>query len=290
MRRRKICKKSKKEDGKGEKRAKHASNDIINILSNIQYNYYFYKIVHYQKNRPIYSNRLFHLCFMLKYYNNTLRFIRSKIGLKIGLLVFIQIFFIIISLVILSYYQSQMTYLGNSINIAGKNRFLTSNLMFSTADYFLGNNSDISNINAAINELEANILILKNGGKISDIVLKPLPSEFSNDWNSIYQKWILLKTTLVSNNLLKETQIITNPSTVAEVSSRTVQASSSSSDINKTIKTILETGALPLINSSNVLVSKLGEHAKNSSQYSIFLQILFAILNIGVTAIFIFTL
>jgi len=225
---------------------------------------------------------------MLKYYNNTLRFIRSKIGLKIGLLVFIQIFFIIISLVILSYYQSQMTYLGNSINIAGKNRFLTSNLMFSTADYFLGNNSDISNINAAINELEANILILKNGGKISDIVLKPLPSEFSNDWNSIYQKWILLKTTLLSNNLLKETQIITNPPTVAEVSSRTVQASSSSSsDINKTIKTILETGALPLVNSSNVLVSKLGEHAKNSSQYSIFLQILFAILNIGVTAIFV---
>jgi hypothetical protein len=47
-----------------------------------------------------------------------------------------------------------MTYLGNSINIAGKNRFLTSNLMFSTADYFLGNNSDISNINAATNELE----------------------------------------------------------------------------------------------------------------------------------------
>ena len=225
---------------------------------------------------------------MLKYYNNTLRFIRSKIGLKIGLLVFIQIFFIIISLVILSYYQSQMTYLGNSINIAGKNRFLTSNLMFSTADYFLGNNSDISNINAAINELEANILILKNGGKISDIVLKPLPSKFSNDWNSIYQKWILLKTTLLSNNLLKETQIITNPPTVAEVSSRTVQASSSSSsDINKTIKTILETGALPLVNSSNVLVSKLGEHAKNSSQYSIFLQILFAILNIGVTAIFV---
>jgi signal transduction histidine kinase len=224
---------------------------------------------------------------MLKYYNNTLRFIRSKIGLKIGLLVFIQIFFIIISLVILSYYQSQMTYLGNSINIAGKNRFLTSNLMFSTADYFLGNNNDISNINAAINELEANVLILKNGGKISDIDLKPLPSEFSNDWNSIYQKWILLKTILLSNNILKETQIITNTSTVAEVSSRTVQASSSSSDINKTIKTILETGALPLVNSSNVLVSKLGEHAKNSSQYSIFLQILFAIVNIGVTAIFV---
>jgi hypothetical protein len=29
-----------------------------------------------------------------------------------------------------------MTYLGNSINIVGKNRFLTSNLMFSTTEYF----------------------------------------------------------------------------------------------------------------------------------------------------------
>ena len=35
------------------------------------------------------------------------------------------------------------------------------------------------------------------------------------------------------------------------------------------------------------MVTKLGEHAKDSSQYSIFLYILFAILNIGVTAAFV---
>ena len=44
---------------------------------------------------------------------------------------------------------------------------------------------------------------------------------------------------------------------------------------------------IPLVNSSNVLVTKLGEYAKDSSQYSIFLQILFAVLNIGVTTAFI---
>ena len=67
-----------------------------------------------------------------------------------------------------------------------------------------------------------------------------------------------------------------------------MQASSSSSElVDKTIKTTLETAALSLVNSSNVLVTKLGEYAKNSSQYSIFLQILFAILNIGVTTTFI---
>ena len=55
---------------------------------------------------------------------------------KILLLKFCK-FFIVTSLGRLSIYQSQMTYLGNSINIAGKSRFLTSNLMLSTAEYFM---------------------------------------------------------------------------------------------------------------------------------------------------------
>jgi len=61
---------------------------------------------------------------MLEYTADAFKLVRSKIGRRIGILVFIQIFFIVTSLVILSYYQSQMTYLGNSINIAGKNRFM----------------------------------------------------------------------------------------------------------------------------------------------------------------------
>jgi signal transduction histidine kinase len=177
-----------------------------------------------------------------------------------------------------------MTYLGNSINIAGKNRFLTSNIMFNTAQYFIENSNDTSNISAAINELESNIFTLKHGGKISDIDLKPLPSEFSNDWDNIYQKWIFLKT-ILSNNILKQNEIISP--IVVESRSETAITSSSEIEIDKIIKTILETGALPLVNSSNVLVTKLGEYAKNSSQYSIFLEILFAVLNIGVTAAFV---
>jgi signal transduction histidine kinase len=182
-----------------------------------------------------------------------------------------------------------VTYLGNSINIAGKNRFLTSNLMFSTAEYFIENRNDISKINAAINELEANMLILKHGGKVSDIVLKPLPSEFSNDWDNTYQKWFILKT-ILTNNILKENQII---SPVVEVTSETASTVSSSTttlsniEIDRIIKSVLETGALPLVNSSDVLATKLGEYAKNSSQYSIFLEIFFAVLNIGVTTAFV---
>ncbi len=231
---------------------------------------------------------------MLEYSADAFKLLRSKIGRRIVILVFIQIFFIIISLIIVSYYQSQMTYLGNSINMAGKNRFLSSNLMYDTAEFFLGNSSDISNINSDIKELETNILTLKQGGKISDIELKPLPDEFSNDWDNIYQKWILLKTTL-TNNILKESQ--TRSSMVVKVvasetsapSSLSLSSSSPSSEleINNIIKTIKERRVTPLVNSSNVLVTKLGEYAKDSSQYSIFLQILFAVLNIGVTTAFI---
>ena len=198
-------------------------------------------------------------------------------------------------MIIVSYYQSQMTYLGNSINMAGKNRFLSSNLMYDTAEFFLGNNSDISNINSGIKELETNILTLKQGGKISDIELKPLPDEFSNDWDNIYQKWILLKTTL-TNNILKESQtrssmavkvVASETSAPSSLSLSSSSSPSSELEINNIIKTIKEGGVTPLVDSSNVLVTKLGEYAKVSSQYSIFLQILFAVLNIGVTTAFI---
>jgi len=176
-----------------------------------------------------------------------------------------------------------MTYLGNSINIAGKNRFLTSNLMLSTTEYFAENSGNISKVDTAIDQLESNILILKNGGKTSDINLKPLPSEFSKDWDNIYQKWNLLKTTL-TNNILKESQIM-NPVTTTTISSPF--SSPSSTPLDKNIKTALEAEALSLVNSSNVLVTKLGEYTKNSSQNTIFLQILFAVLNIGVITAFI---
>ena len=156
-----------------------------------------------------------------------------------------------------------------------------------------GNSSDISNINSGIKELETNILTLKQGGKISDIELKPLPDEFSNDWDNIYQKWNGLKTTL-TNNILKESQTRSSMVTKVVASETSVPSSlslsslpSSELEINNIIKTIKEGGVLPLVNSSNVLVTKLGEYAKDKSQYSIFLQILFAVLNIGVTTAFI---
>jgi signal transduction histidine kinase len=216
---------------------------------------------------------------MLKYNANAFRLIRSKIGQKIGVLVVIQIIFIITSFSILSYYESLGTYLGNSINIAGKNRFLTSNLILHISEYFLAGSSDVSKIthvskiNSAMDQLESNILALRQGGKVSNIDLKPLPSEFFYDWNIIYQKWVSLKTSL-TNNIIKPNEKI-NPAA----------ATITTAAIDKAIKTTLETNALSLVDSSNALVTKLAEYAGNISQNSMVLQRIFAVLNIAVAAV-----
>jgi signal transduction histidine kinase len=227
---------------------------------------------------------------MLKHDANAFRLIRSKIGLKIAILVVIQVIFIITSFSILSYYESQGTYLGNSINIAGKNRFLTSNLMLHLSEYFFEGSSGndiskinhISKINSAIDQLETNILALRQGGKVSDVDLKPLPSEFLDNWNTIYQKWVSLKTTITENIIKPNEQINSAASASASATATTATT------IDKVIKTTLETRALSLVDSSNALVTQLGKYAGNSSQNLMFLQTIFALLNIAVAAVVLF--
>jgi hypothetical protein len=66
---------------------------------------------------------------------------KSKIIYKIGILAVIEIIFIIGSFGVLAYFQSQGTFLGNSINIAGKNRFLTANVLFEASEYLTSSSS-----------------------------------------------------------------------------------------------------------------------------------------------------
>ena len=185
----------------------------------------------------------------------------------------IQIAFVICSFSILSYYESQGTHLGNSINIAGKNRFLTSSLLLQISEYFSqeGNNSDLSKIRSAMNQLESNILALKQGGMISDIDLRPLPPIFVEDWNTIYQEWVSLKG-ILTNNVMQPTE-------------STNLATANTLIPDQALKTTIENGASSLLNSSNGLVTKLGEYARLSSQNSMILQGIFAVLNIAVAAV-----
>ena len=136
----------------------------------------------------------------------------------------IQIAFVICSFSILSYYESQDTHLGNSINIAGKNRYLTSNLLLQISEYFSqrGNSSsDLSEINSAMNQLESNILTLKQGGMISGVDLRPLPSIFLKDWNAVYQQWVSLNG-ILTNGVIQLNENFNSPA--AAIPSPSVQA------------------------------------------------------------------
>src|SRR5215210_7093558 len=112
--------------------------------------------------------------------------IRSKIILKIGILIIIETLFIISSFGILAFFQSEGSSLGNSINIAGKNRYLTATVLFEAEKYLDSQSpTNLFKQNVAMNNLESNILVLKQGGKISGIQLKPLSPEFSSLWHTI---------------------------------------------------------------------------------------------------------
>jgi hypothetical protein len=78
---------------------------------------------------------------------------------------------------LLAYFESQSTLIGNSINIAGKNRFLTSNVILETERY-LGGHWEVSKLNEAMAELNSNIRTLRTGGVIAGTELRPLPSEY----------------------------------------------------------------------------------------------------------------
>jgi hypothetical protein len=131
---------------------------------------------------------------------NLLERINSKILLKITLLVIIEIILIVGSFGVLAYFQSQQSSLGNSVNIAGKNRYLTANLLLQTEKYLDGT-SDASQLKGALNSLQSNIITLKQGGMISGVDLKPLP-DFFNFWNIVNRNCNLYKTSL--------TQILTH--------------------------------------------------------------------------------
>ena len=111
----------------------------------------------------------------------------NSIATRIGLLVAIEISLVIGSFVMLAYFESQSALIGNSINIAGKNRFLTSVVVLQADKYFMGH-LEISKLNEAINQLDYNIDTLRVGGTIAGHELEPLPSGYLPSWEVINER------------------------------------------------------------------------------------------------------
>jgi signal transduction histidine kinase len=194
--------------------------------------------------------------------------INSKILLKITLLVIVEIVLIVSSFGVLAYFQSQQSSLGNSINIAGKNRYLTSNLLLQTEKYFDGT-SNASQLGAAVNGLQSNIITLKQGGMISGVNLKPLSSDFLDLWNIVNGNWNVYKTS------------------VAQIMPYHRANATTSLALSKVIdeqfrKKQFESLASDLIASSDRLVNQLALQTDKNSNDLILLQIFFAVLIVSI--------
>src|SRR5215469_5804073 len=201
----------------------------------------------------------------MKQLSNLLGRINSKILLKITLLVIIEIILIVGSFGVLTYFQSQQSSLGNSIHIAGKNRYLTSNLLLQTERYLDGT-SNASQLKAAMNGLQSNIITLKEGGMISGIDLKPLPSDFFNLWNIVNENWNLYNTRVAQKILMPYQQIRTTTRAIDQL----------------LLKKQFESMASDLIVSSDKLVTQLGLQTDKKSNDLVLYQIVFGILVFGI--------
>jgi signal transduction histidine kinase len=185
------------------------------------------------------------------------------------ILIIIEATLIVGSFGVLAYFQSQQSSLGNSINIAGKNRFLTASVLLQTEKSLYGLSSDISQLTSAMNSLQSNIITLKQGGMISGVDLKPLPSNFMDLWNTVDDRWNGYKT--FTDKLLASSQ--TSTATITDKSIK---------------REAVESMASNLIETSDKLVTVLGQQTDKNSQNLLLLQILFAFLIIGILVLILY--
>jgi signal transduction histidine kinase len=181
----------------------------------------------------------------------------KKVSNKIIFLVGIQIAIIATSFLILESFESQKIYAGNSVNIAGKNRFLTEKVLNAVKDYYIGGKLTGDPI-SALAIYEKNLQLLKTGGTQMDTTLSPLPEEFDVQWENIHNLYLDYKTKIqsfVESDLTsyRETKLV-------EIS-----------DL-----------ADKLIEQNDILTIQLALEVQNLTTVLIWMQISLAIINIGV--------
>jgi signal transduction histidine kinase len=199
---------------------------------------------------------------------------KDKIIFRLAILIAIEIVLVVSSFGISTYIQSQSTAIGNTINIAGRNRYLTSNFLLELEKVNDGT-GQIENLRNATNALNTNILFLRSGGHIAsssgDIFLELLSAKYLDKWDEISEKGSALNqyVELLAQGVTTSDSSRTNQLQLTPTSSSPVEALKASADI--------ETTAAQLIASSDDLTRQLSEDDRISSQNFVFTQTIFII-------------
>jgi signal transduction histidine kinase len=157
--------------------------------------------------------------------------------------------------------------------------------------------SNAAKLNHAINNLNTNLLVLRDGGKTSNIELKPLSSKFLDSWRIINNNWdrfkIFITSEIVKPSLQQkreqpQSKIPTTTATSKNVTSILAASATSATKLYQSTKPELSSLATNVIDSSDMLVTQLGNDAAINSRNLILLEIFLAIINIGVVLLILY--
>ena len=162
-----------------------------------------------------------------------------------------QITLLITSFLVLVQIESESLSLANSINVAGLNRFLTSNVLVEIYD---SNYKEMAHVES-LKKLHDNIMLLKNGGIYNETTIKELPLKFENEWMHVFQSYQTFE------NSIQNTVILDDQTKLSK------------------IRTDVVTNGDVLIQHSNTLVNKIATFLEEKSILLIRLQVIFLIVN-----------
>lgn len=176
---------------------------------------------------------------------------------KISIIIAIQIAIILSSFLSLQALESEKTLLGNAVNVAGRDRFLTANVLVKLQNYNIGGESQESLI-SELKNYEGNLMFLKNGGEESGLRIDPLDAKFHPQWEAIYDSFVRY-----DEKITEFTE-----------SGRGVDTKSNLLEISQIAEKLVE--------QNDALTLDLGLEVEKLSANLILLQITLAIVNIGV--------
>lgn len=111
---------------------------------------------------------------------------------KITIIITLQIGLIFASFLAIAILESSRGHLGNSVNIAGKNRFLASQFVDEVKDLAFVKNPK-ANPEMKLKDLEENIDLLKKGGTKNGVQLGRLEESFEEDWDKVNGDFVELQ-------------------------------------------------------------------------------------------------
>jgi PAS domain S-box-containing protein len=188
---------------------------------------------------------------------------RLLIGTKLVILIGIEVLLIAGSFGYLAAHVAENQLLGNSINIAGKNRFLTASVLFQV-QYHISGFGEKTAVEESLQNLAKNIVLLRDGGEAGGIEVESLPASFIQEWNLVYEDYLLFD---------NETRALISTNAPANGIDRT---------------RALNVLGDELVKSSDLLVTDLSIFATDNTRQLMSTQILLGVLNIGVNLLMLY--